>query len=102
MSHSTFRLTPRAYEDMKSIARYTLQQWGNEQRKKYLKAIEERFHWLADNPKAGRNRYEIGEHYLSFPQGRHVIFYVMSENGIDIIGVVHQQMDVMHYFGIDD
>jgi len=58
-----FRLTPRAYDDLKNIARFTRQQWGEDQRNQYMKAIDRRFRWLADHPRAGKYRPEVGEGY---------------------------------------
>lgn len=93
-----FRITPRAAQDLRSIARYTLQTWGRKQRETYLRAIDRRFSWLAENPMLGRHRPDVREGYYSYPQGSHVIFYLVREGGIDIIGVPHQRMDVMNYF----
>ncbi|MDT0499187.1 type II toxin-antitoxin system RelE/ParE family toxin [Algiphilus sp. W345] len=98
MSHD-FRITPRAYDDLKAIARYTRRQWGEEQRWRYLRALDARFAWLAAHPHSGKARPDTCEGYYCFPQGRHLIFYLIREGGIDIIGVPHQQMDVLHYFG---
>lgn len=93
-----FRLTPRAENDLRAIARYTLEQWGQEQRETYLRALDRRFHWLAENPALGRPRPDVKEGYFSYPEGRHVIFYLIREGGIDIIGIPHQRMDVRNYF----
>lgn len=94
----SFRITPRAAQDMRNIARYTLQTWGRKQRDTYLRALDRRFSWLAENPKLGKPRPEIKKGYYSYPQGSHVIFYLVRESGIDIIGVPHQRMDVINYF----
>jgi toxin ParE1/3/4 len=93
-----YRITPRAAEDLRDIARYTLQTWGRQQRDMYLSAIDHRFSWLADNPTLGRPRPEVGEGYYSYPQGSHVIFYLVRKGGIDVIGIPHQRMDVVNYF----
>ena len=45
-----YRITPRAQDDLKNIGRYTERQWGKRQRNTYLKALEKRFNWLAENP----------------------------------------------------
>ncbi|MBV6415844.1 MAG: Toxin ParE1 [Steroidobacteraceae bacterium] len=95
----SFRLAPRAYDDLKNIARYTRQQWSEAQREKYLRALDARFRWLAEHPQSGKHRPEIAEGYFSFPQGSHVIFYLIGKDDIDIIGVPHKQMDVLDYFG---
>lgn len=95
---TTFRLTPRAYEDLKAIGRYTEAQWGKDQRNKYLAALDARFQWLADSPRRGRHRPDIADGYFCFRLGRHLIFYLIGEQGIDIIGIPHQAMDVERYF----
>ncbi len=95
----SFRITPRAYSDLKTIARYTRQTWGEAQRDRYLAALDSRFEWLAANPWMGKHRSDIEEGYYCFPQGAHLIFYLMRADGIDIIGVPHKRMDVLTYFG---
>jgi toxin ParE1/3/4 len=97
---ATFRITPRAHEDLKNIARYTIKKWGKEQRNKYLDGLDKRFAWLAENPLLGRYRPEVREGYYSYLQGSHVIFYILRNGGIDIIGIPHQQMDIVGYFMI--
>lgn len=65
---------------------------------RYLRALNDRCHWLAVHPMAGRARDDIHPGYRCFAQGQHVIFYIMRDDGIAVIGVVHQAMDVDGYF----
>ncbi len=95
---SRYRLTPRALRDLDQITDYTLATWGERQAEKYLADLDQRFRWLAQNPKVGRLRDDVGEGYRSFPQGGHVIFYVIDEDGVAIIGVPHGAMDIEAYF----
>lgn len=92
------RVTPRAQQDLKNIGRYTQRTWGETQRTLYLKSLETRFNWLADNPLLGKHRTEICEGYYSFPEGKHVVFYLIGSETIDIIGVPHKDMDTISYF----
>lgn len=78
----SFRLAPRAYDDLKNIARYTRQQWGEAQREKYVRAPDERLRWLAEHP--------------------HLIFHLIGTDAIDIIGVPHRHLDVPGYFGVSE
>ncbi len=89
-----YRLTPRAATDVEHIAAYTMEQWGAEKMGDYLRSLSQRFEWLARNPFAGRERNDVHPGYRSFPEGRHVVFYVVSDEGVDIIGVPHQSMDI--------
>ena len=95
---NTFRITPRAEQDLKNIGRYTLKMWGRDQRDIYLRAIDRRFAWLAERPERSRHRPEVREGYHSYLQGSHVVFYLIRDGGIDIIGIPHQRMDIMNYF----
>jgi len=74
----SFRLTPRAYDDFKNIARYTRQLGGERQRERYLRALDDRFRWLAENPRSGKRR---------------------PDDAIDTIGVPLKHTDVPSYFG---
>ena len=95
---NTFRITPRAGQDLKNIGRYTVKMWGRDQRDVYLRAIDRRFAWLAERPERGRHRPGVREGYHSYLQGSHVVFYLIRDGGIDIIGIPHQRMDIMNYF----
>ena len=95
----TFRVTPRAQADLEAIADWTATTWGSDQMAAYLRVLTARFAWLAEAPDRGRDRADIGEGYRSFPEGRHVIFYICLEDRIAIIGIPHQAMDVIRYFG---
>ncbi len=93
-----FRITPRARDDLLNIGRYTLEIWDRQQRDIYLRNLDERFQWLAQNPRLGRPRPDIQEGYYCFPQGSHLVFYIMRDAGIDIIGIPHQNMDIQNVF----
>lgn len=92
-----WRITPRARDDLIDIACYTELKWGKRQRNKYLKDLEARFAWLAENPLLGKHRPEIAEGYYCYPEGRHLIFYVIQKDAIAIIGIPHQEMDIENY-----
>ncbi|MDZ7769216.1 MAG: type II toxin-antitoxin system RelE/ParE family toxin [Woeseiaceae bacterium] len=91
---SRFRLTPRAAADLDAIADYTIETWGLAQLGDYLRSMNSRFEWLAENPFAGRERNDVHPGYRSFPEGSHIIFYVVSDDYVDIIGIPHKSMDV--------
>jgi toxin ParE1/3/4 len=93
-----YRITPRAAEDLNAIGRYTGKTWGKTLRDRYLRAMDRCFAKLAENPQMGRPRPDIKDGFYSYPQGSHVIFYQIHDEGIDILGVLHQRMDVMPYF----
>jgi len=52
---------------------------------------------LVENPLLGKNREDIKEGYYCFPEGMHLVFYVIKDPQIEIIGVPHQSMDIVGY-----
>lgn len=91
--NSEFKLTPAALDDLRDIARYTQNNWGKKKRSIYLTALNNRFIWLAQNPTLGLSRDDIKSGYLSYPEGKHIIFYRKCNNWIDVLGILHQSMD---------
>ena len=91
---ANYLLSELARQDIISIRDYTMDTWGQEQVSKYLSQLEHRFEWLTENSKAGKKREDVKEGYRSYPEESHVIFYRITENGIEIIGVIHQSEDI--------
>lgn len=97
-----FNLTPRARDDLQGIWTYSFEVWGETQADRYVTEIYERFSWLAARPRTGKHRPDICEGYYCFPQGSHLVFYLIRGEAIDIIGVPHKEMDVLNYFDTEE
>jgi toxin ParE1/3/4 len=91
---ASYLLSESAQRDIISIRNYTMDTWGQAQTSKYLTQLEQRLEWLANNPALGKQRNEVKEGYLSFPEGRHIIFYRIAAGGIEVMGVIHQSEDI--------
>lgn len=96
-----FRLTELAKLDLRSIGRYTQQTWGREQRNIYLSKLDDSFHLLAQEPALGRACDHIRQGYRKYHIGRHLIFYHEADEGIEIIRILHDRMDVETRFDED-
>lgn len=94
---NSYRIRSLAQADLESIWLYTLEQWRVDLANTYLEAIIKRFDWLVENPLLGKNRHDIKEGYYCFPEGMHIIFYVLKDIQIEIIGIPHQSMDIVEY-----
>ena len=92
-----YHLRSQAQEDLESIWLYTHEQWGINQADSYLGALIQRFDWLAENLTLGKPRDDIKPGYFCFPEGMHLIFYIIKNNQIEIIGIPHQSMDIVEY-----
>lgn len=93
-----FNLTNRAKEDLHGIWNYTFRNWSEGQADHYIAKLYERFEWLAERPDVGKHRPDIHEGFYCFPNRAHIVFYLIRENTIDIIGVLRKYMDVDSYF----
>lgn len=87
-----FRLTKAAQRDLVKIAHYTLEKWGDEQRVRYLKQLDARFHWIARHSTLGLASDAIQPGYWRCHEGRHVIFYKIASRGVDIVRALHGRM----------
>ncbi len=94
---TAYHLRAFARDDLEQIWNYTVKQWGVEQAERYIDILFACFDDLATNPELGRKRDDVMPDYRSFPQGRHVVFYIIESANIEIIGIVHQNADVNHH-----
>ena len=91
-------LSAEAQMDITNIRKYTTRQWEKAQTEKYTLQLRERMRGLAANRMLGRSRDEVKEGYRSFNEGSHIIFYRLAESAIEIIGILHQNMDIEQKF----
>ncbi len=86
-----------ARADLQNIADYTEREWGTTHKTKYLTAIRKRFILLRQRPEIGAERGDIAAGYRSLIVGRHVIFYRAEGEGVIIVRILHQRMDVKRH-----
>lgn len=94
-------LRQAAEADLEEIWLHTFRNWGSEQADAYLRALLSRLDWLAAHPRLGKPRPDIKPGYVCFPEGRHLIFYTIQAQGIEVIGILHQNMDYLDHFEPD-
>ncbi len=89
-----FHITAKAIDDLRSIGRYTQNHWGREQRNKYLSMLNDCFHTIAYQPRIGVTCDNIRSGYRKYHVGRHLIFYRQINSRIEIIRILHDNMDI--------
>ncbi len=89
-----FALRPKARSDLDGIWDHTVQTWGRDQARTYLRSMTKAFKTLAERPALGRIYNEVYEGLRVYPSGKHLIFYFATGTGIDIVRVLHQRMDI--------
>ena len=88
-----YKLTSAAKNDIKRIWQYSVDIWGEKQAMVYMTQLEGRFDELAENPLLGRARPDVEQSYRSLPCGKHIIFYTISYEIVQIIGIPHASID---------
>ncbi len=86
-------LTELAAGDLKSIQRYSLEQWGAEQMTAYEDAIHHALDTLRDQPYLGRNRDDLLTGLRSLGIASHTIFYRIEGDNLVVQRILHQRLD---------
>jgi toxin ParE1/3/4 len=85
--------TRKARRQLAEIAAYTAITWGVEQARLYRAELDKTLQALCWEPLMGFDIGDVRKGYRSFPSGRHVIFYRLSGNRLEITAVLHERMD---------
>ena len=97
MSNKTYRLYPKAIENLESIYLYTTREFGTQKAKHYISVIETSFPYLVDNPLIARKCDYIHQNLRAFNVGSHVIFLKVTDCDIVVIPILHQSMDFIRH-----
>ncbi|WP_420565145.1 type II toxin-antitoxin system RelE/ParE family toxin [Thalassobaculum sp.] len=89
-----YRVSRKAQSDIREIGLYTQHHWGADQRRTYLSGMETRFQQLAANPDLAPLRAEFRPPVRLSRYERHLIVYLDEPDGVLIVRVVHERMDL--------
>ena len=89
---SKYIVSPAAQRSLRDIRIYSLDKFGKARTNKYLKAIRDHFESLAENPDLSKIRDEVNVGYRSAFVGSHTIYFLLKNDHIEIIDVLHQSM----------
>jgi len=84
--------SPLAKDDLKSIWQYSFKKWGVDKAVDYLLHLDARIQGLTDNPQLGKSCERIRRGYRSLQVNRHVVYYRLQGQTIDIVRVLHERM----------
>ena len=91
---SKYILTNKALEDLSNIWNYTYDEWSEHQADKYYEILINSCLEIAKNPKTCKNYKGIIKNLFGFKTGRHIIFYREVDNKVEILRILHEQMDL--------
>lgn len=88
--------------DTGGIYEYTIANFGLSQAQRYLNVMHERFGDLARQPMLGRAASRLAPNLRRYEYRSHVVFYVPDPEGVLIVRVLHQSMDVQRHVMDDE
>ncbi|MGX5803193.1 type II toxin-antitoxin system RelE/ParE family toxin [Bradyrhizobium sp. Arg314] len=89
----TVRFSPKARRDLDGVWDDSLSQWGAERAEAYIRSIHSTMNLIDQFPAIARNASDIRPGLLKYSVGSHVVYLRMSEQSIDVVRILHQQMD---------
>jgi len=84
----------KAIRDLNGIWNYTVETWSEKQADEYYKKIIQQVLDISKNPDIGRRYDEIDASLLGYRIEKHIIFYQINENRIEVIRILHAKMDL--------
>lgn len=92
-----YKLTMHAEQDLRDIARYTIDKWGMAQAERYEAILSKRFQEIAQGVVTPRTFLKRRPDLLFAHCEHHYIFYLQSKNSANpiILAVLHERMDLM-------
>jgi toxin ParE1/3/4 len=90
---SNIALSPRAKLDLSEIWDYTLSQWGADQAEKYVRELWSTIEYVASDSIKSVDVGDVRRGYRKSRSGSHVIFFKVTDDGIDVVRILHQRMD---------
>jgi toxin ParE1/3/4 len=87
------RIHARAEKDLIDIWVYSFEEWDHVQADKYLDDLNAAINSLAAHLNLGVKRDNVREGYRALFVNRHAIYYRLTATTVDVVRVLHGQMD---------
>ena len=94
-----FHLSNKAVEDLDSIWLYTLETWSESQADGYYQDLLSACQYVADHP------FYLDKEYSEIMPGlychrcrKHLLFYVVVDDSVEIVRILHERMDIESKF----
>ena len=101
--NNKYRISQKAIFDLEKIWLYTLNNWSREQADRYHNLIIDEIKFIVDNYESCRKKDYVRTGYRMSKVKSHLIFFKKTEdNTIEIIRILHQNMDIENRLKNDD
>lgn len=89
-----FVISKKAITDLEGIWLYTVDKWSTDQANRYYNLIIDEINFICNNSNAGKPMEHIRKNYRASKVKSHLIFYRIFNNTVEIIRILHEQMDI--------
>ena len=93
----TYCLSNKAGENLIEIARYTVRNFGARQAKLYALGFQNCLETVSDNPHIGQIYDHIRLGLRRLDHQSHSIYYMLRDNGVLIVRVLHRSRDTKQH-----
>lgn len=89
-----FFISKKAVSDLEEIWLYTVEKWSIELADRYYNLIFDEINYICKNIYAGKSMEHVRKGYRASKVKSHLIFYRVINNTIEVIRILHEQMDI--------
>src|SRR5690349_20958857 len=94
MKKLPYVITTKAMIDLEQIWLYTAERWSIGQADRYYNLIFDEINFICRNSSAGKSMEHIRKGYRASKVKSHLIFYRVVNKTIQVIRILHEQMDI--------
>jgi len=89
-----FVISKKAVSDLEEIWFYTFEKWSKQQADRYYNLIFNEINYIRKNVSTGKSMEHVRKGYRATKVKSHLIFYKIVNDTIEIIRILHEQMDI--------
>ena len=94
MKTLSFVISKKGVSDLEEIWVYTVEKWSIEQADRYYNLIVDEINYICKNINAGKSMEHVRKGYRASKVKSHLIFYRVLNDTIEVIRILHEQMDI--------
>lgn len=89
-----YAISKKAVSDLEEIWLYTVEKWSVDQADRYYNLIFYEIYYICKNRNAGKPMEHVRKGYRASKVKSHLIFYRIRNNTVEVIRILHEQMDI--------
>lgn len=94
MNPLLYTISKKAVSDLEEIWLYTVEKWSVDQADRYYNLIFDEIHYVCKNRNASNPMEHVRKGYRASKVKSHLIFYRIRNNTVEVIRILHEQMDI--------